>query len=243
MITDPHHPAVADNAVVLLSGGQDSTTCLYWALDTFNEVHAISFNYGQRHIVELDVAARIAADAGVPHITLDVPALSQIGAAALTNEAIDVAADANGTGNEYAADHDLPSTFVPARNAILLTTAAAWAAPNDVRYIVTGVCEADDAGYPDCRAPFIEAIEHAIRAALDDDAFTIAAPLLDLDKARTFALAERLDVLRVVVNETHTCYEGNRTRHPWGFGCGTCPACHTRAAGYAAFLDPDGLPA
>lgn len=240
MITTPDIPSVADNAVVLLSGGQDSTTCLYWALDTYADVAAVSFDYGQRHRVELNVAATVAESADVPHVILDVPALAQIGAAALTNDDIAVNADATGTGNEYAADHDLPSTFVPARNAILLATAAAWAAPNDARHIVTGVCEADDAGYPDCRGPFIASMEDAIRAALGDESFTIAAPLLHLDKARTFKLAHDLDVLSIVVNQTHTCYEGVRVEHPWGFGCGECPACHTRASGYAQFLDADG---
>lgn len=237
MIDHPHIEPEDANAVVLLSGGQDSTTCLAWALARYRRVATVSFDYGQRHRVELDIARTISLDTGATmHAELEVPALGQIGAAALTNDDIAVAADADGTGNEYAATHDLPSTFVPARNAILLATAAAFAAPNGYTHLVTGVCEADDAGYPDCRAVFIDAMEGALRAALDEPAFTIAAPLLHLDKARTFALADELGVLDVVVDRSHTCYEGDRSkRHPWGYGCGECPACLTRADGWNTY--------
>lgn len=221
------------DALVLLSGGQDSTTCLGWAKEMYRNVGAVSFDYEQRHGVELDAAHVIAAKLGVSHVELHVPALKSIGAAALTNPDIDVDADAAGTGNVYAEQHDLPSTFVPARNAILLATAAAYAAPNGFTHLVTGVCETDEAGYPDCRASFVEAQEAALRLALDDPEFTIAAPLLHLDKADTFALAEQVGVLELVVDYSHTCYHGeHKDKHDWGYGCAECPACEIRAAGW-----------
>jgi len=241
MITEPILAPQDCDALVLLSGGQDSTTCLAWALSIYNAVEAISFDYGQRHLVELEVAADIAEHFGVQHTVLRVPALAEIGAAALTNPDIAVSADAAGTGNEFAAAQGLPSTFVPARNAVLLSTAAAYALPNELQHLVIGICEADDAGYPDCRGVFAEVMESALRLALDYPRFLLAAPLLHLDKAHTFALADRLDALSTVLEMSHTCYEGeHETRHAWGYGCGRCPACLTRARGWAEF---QGLPA
>jgi len=226
----------SSGALVLLSGGQDSSTCLYWALTYFTRVQAVAFDYGQRHRVELDQAALIAQRAGVPFEILTVPALSEIGGAALTSDSINVAADATGSGNAYAERHGLPSTFVPARNAILLATAAALAARAGLNTIVTGVCEADDAGYPDCRAAFVGALEAALRLALDDPELTIAAPLLRANKALTFKLADELGCLGDVLALSHTCYEGDRSlNHDWGYGCGECPACLTRAAGFEAY--------
>lgn len=237
MISSPIEQLFRGSAVVLLSGGQDSYTCLAWAQRSFTQgVHAVSFDYDQRHIVELEQAADLAIGAGVPHTVLKVPALAQLGGAALTSPNVSVAADAAGTGNAYAEAHGLPSTFVPARNVLFMGTAAAYAAQVGARAIVAGVCEADEAGYPDCRSVFVNDMEKALRWALDDPEFTIAAPLLTLDKARTFALAEKLGVLRTVIERTHTCYEGEHdTMHPWGYGCGACPACETRAKGYEVF--------
>lgn len=240
MISSPdiEAPPADAGALVLFSGGQDSMTCLAWARAHYSRVAAVSFDYGQRHRVELAATPGLAAGFGVPHTQLDVPALKQIGAAALTNPGIDVAADAAGTGNVYAEKHGLPSTFVPARNAVLLSTAAALGAPHGYMHLVTGICEADDAGYPDCRAGFASDMELALQAALDDDDddLQVVAPLLYLDKARTFALAEQLGVLYDVIESSHTCYEGERgIRWAWGYGCGECPACKTRAAGFEEY--------
>lgn len=233
-----------DGALVLLSGGQDSTTCLHWALKHWGRGHvqAVSFDYGQRHAVELQAAERIAGEAGVPWTLLEVPALDTIGGAALTDSNVAVNVDAAGTGNRYAEDHGLPSTFVPGRNAILLSTAAALAAREGLWTIVTGVCEADDAGYPDCRSLFLSAQEEALRQALDDFRLTLAAPLMVLSKGETFALAKELGVLDLIVEGTHTCYEGDRSvRWGWGYGCGKCGACRTRAAGWKEYRDAGGL--
>lgn len=237
MIDSPNVDMQEEAAVVLLSGGQDSTTCLAWALDKFpNGVQAVSFDYGQRHAVELVVARKIAENAGVRHTVLTVPALREIGAASLTNASIPSEMDAVGTGNVYAAEHNLPSSFVPGRNAIFISTAMAFAAPLGIYNLVTGVCEADDAGYPDCRGVFIESMEATLRLALDDSRITIFAPLLTLDKARTFQLAYDLGALGDVLELSHTCYNGEHdTWHEWGFGCGECPACETRAKGWAEF--------
>lgn len=233
MIDQPNVDLQEEPAVVLLSGGQDSTTCLAWALDKFPAVQAVSFDYGQRHAVELVVARRIADAHNVRHQVLDVPALKQIGAAALTNPSVGLAMDATGTGNVYAEEHDLPSSFVPGRNAIFLATAVAYAAPLGIYNLVTGVCEADDAGYPDCRGNFIESIEQTLRLALDEPRVTIYAPLLTLDKGLTFALADQLGALDDVLDMSHTCYEGeHEKRHPWGYGCGECGACRTREKGW-----------
>lgn len=238
MIDSPVEDMRDESAVVLLSGGQDSFTCLAWARRTFTQgVSTVSFDYGQRHKVELEVAAKLAADAGVPNLVLPMPLLASLGGAALTDDAVKVAEDAAGTGNAYAHEHGLPSTFVPGRNVLFLGAAAAYAARVGSRVIVAGVCEADDAGYPDCRASFVSDMEWALQSALDDHEFTIAAPLLRLDKARTFLLAELLGVLGTVIAETHTCYEGeHELANAWGFGCGECPACQTRAKGYDEYL-------
>lgn len=236
MIDWPEGIKQGDSACVLLSGGQDSMTCLHWALAHWDRVEALSFDYGQRHGVELEQGRKIAADVGVERTVLPVTVLSYIASGALTNPDIDVAEDATGTGNQFAADRGLPSTFIPGRNLVLLSVAASWAAPRGHKTLVAGVCEADDAGYPDCRAEFVQHMEYTLQVGLDEPAFTIAAPLLLLDKARTFQLAAQLGVLDRVLELSHTCYEGDRSkRHPWGYGCGECPACKTRAQGWARF--------
>jgi 7-cyano-7-deazaguanine synthase len=225
-------------AVVLLSGGLDSTACLAWAVERWGAtaVHPVSFGYGQRHGVELDCARTVAVRLGVraPR-ALPVEAFSVLGAAALTNAAIPVDASADGTGNDAAARLGLPSTFVPGRNLVFLALAGAYGAQLGLHDLVTGVCAADAAGYPDCRPSFVAAAEQAIGEALGEDV-RIHAPLLHRTKAQTFALAEQLGVLDVVVAETHTCYEGDhRSLHPWGYGCAACPACVERAAGWHGF--------
>lgn len=227
-------------AVVLHSGGQDSSTCLGWAVDQFGEsnVYPLVINYGQRHAVEIDQArkiARLIAPTNPVHETV-VPSLREFGAAALTNDNIEVNVDAEGTGNVYAEAHGLPSTFVPARNLLFFAVAAAYGAPLGAYNIVTGVCQADDAGYPDCRDVFVRSASVTLRLALDEPDVRINAPLIHKTKAETFAMAAELNILDVILEDSHTCYHGDREhRWAWGFGCGKCGACHERAKGWAQY--------
>jgi len=224
-------------ALVLFSGGQDSATCLAWALDRFTQVETIGFDYGQRHRVELEVrprAARAVAGAvpgwaaklGEDHV-LDVTVLGSISETALTR---DVAIEMGENG--------LPTTFVPGRNLLFFTLAGAYAYRRGIRHIVSGVCETDYSGYPDCRRETVEAMEAALNLGMEAD-FALDTPLMWIDKAATWKMAEDLGgaaLVNVIIEETHTCYEGDRTRrHPWGYGCGACPACDLRAKGYAAY--------
>lgn len=223
-----------DRALVLLSGGQDSTTCLAWALDRFAAVETVGFDYGQRHRVELacreTVRARMGAPDGPnaarlgPDHLLDIPTIAAMGETAMTS---DMAIGMTEAG--------LPSTFVPGRNLIFLAFAAALAYRRDCRHVVLGICETDYSGYPDCRDDTVKAMQVALNLGLETR-LVLHTPLMWIDKAGTFALAERLggeDLLRLVIEETHTCYLGDRTRrHEWGYGCGTCPACELRAEGW-----------
>ena len=224
-------------ALVLFSGGQDSTTCLAWALDRFERVETIGFDYGQRHRVELDCRGRIRArlraeyPAWAPRLgedhTIDLAALGQVSDSALTSDAaIEMAA--NG----------LPTTFVPGRNLMFLTMAAALAYRRGLDHIVGGMCETDYSGYPDCRDETIKALQTAINLGMDRS-FTLDTPLMWIDKAATWRLAESLGgvgLVDLIRDETHTCYLGDRSRrHDWGYGCGTCPACALRAKGYREY--------
>jgi 7-cyano-7-deazaguanine synthase len=225
-------------AVVLLSGGLDSTTCLAWACARWDaqQVRPVSFRYGQRHEVELACARSVARRLGVaePYV-IPVEGFAALGLDSLTNPQIAVSRDGEAAGNGFAAVHGLPSTFVPGRNLVFLALAAAYGAGHGIFDVVTGVCAADAAGYPDCRPAFVAAAQSAVSEALGE-AVRIHAPLLHLSKARTFALAEELGVLGVVVSGTHTCYNGDRSQlRPWGYGCGQCLACRERAAGWSQF--------
>ena len=226
-----------DGALVLFSGGQDSTTCLAWALSRFDRVEAIGFDYGQRHRVELDcrqilrerLAAldpRWAARLGDEH-TIDLAVLGAISNTALTRDAA-IEAGANG----------LPTTFVPGRNLIFLTFAAAVAYRRGLRHIVGGMCETDYSGYPDCRDDTVKAMQLALNLGMDRR-FVVHTPLMWIDKAATWRLAQELGgpaLVDLIREETHTCYRGDRNqRHDWGYGCGTCPACTLRADGYRRF--------
>ncbi len=226
-------------ALVLFSGGQDSTVCLAWALERFSRVETVGFDYGQRHRIELDcrqtvrraLAAQFPAWAprlGDDHL-LDLSLLGQIGDSALTSErAIEM--QANG----------LPNTFVPGRNLLFLGVAAALAYRRGLSVLVGGMCETDYSGYPDCRDNTLKAMQVALSLGLDTP-LTIETPLMFLTKAETWSLAESLggEALNALIAEhTHTCYLGERgTRHDWGYGCGQCPACALRAAGHAAWRD------
>lgn len=228
-------------AVVLHSGGQDSTTCLIQAIRRYGteNVYPLLINYDQRHQVELACARRVCDILDVPERQqgyLEVMALAMLEGAALTSMDIEVSTDATDTGNDYAERHNLPSTFVPGRNVIFLGLAAAFGAKVGAYTIVTGVCEADDAGYPDCRESFVQSMEMALREALAEDEITIWAPLLHKSKAETWALADEAGYLDLIIDETHTCYMGERIeKHAWGFGCGACGACIERERGYEAF--------
>lgn len=222
------------DAVVLLSGGQDSTTALHYALDRYARVDAVSFDYGQRHRIELELAAEIAVDAGIDHAVYDVPSLSQLGQASLTNDAIgNTARDERAETNVYAAERGLPPSFVPGRNLLFFTLGAAHAAKVGASVLVTGVCAQDRAGYPDCRREFVGLMETTIQVGFAWPSFEIDAPLLTRSKAETWALAADLGVLDAIVDGTNTCYEGDRDhRHDWGYGCGRCGACVERARGW-----------
>ncbi|MFN4226075.1 MAG: 7-cyano-7-deazaguanine synthase QueC [Hyphomonas sp.] len=224
----------ASSALVLFSGGQDSTTCLAWALDRFARVETIGFDYGQRHRIELAQRGHLraglarhfpawASRLGPDHL-LDAAVLSALGETAMTH---DVAIETSASG--------LPTTFVPGRNLLFLTLAGALAVRRGITTLVGGMCETDFSGYPDCRAATIEAQEQTLRLGLDAP-FTIATPLMHLDKAATWQLAHDLGgdaLVGLIVEDTHTCYLGERgVRHPWGYGCGACPACDLRAGGW-----------
>jgi 7-cyano-7-deazaguanine synthase len=225
------------HAIVLLSGGQDSTTALAWALKQGMVVRTVAFDYGQRHKVELEQADIISKRLGaISHVVIPVEALSWLGGAALTNPHIEVEEEASPDSlNVHASVHGLPSTFVPGRNMLFLTLAAAYGAKFGIYDLVTGICEQDRAGYPDCRFEFAEAAQYALTLALDEPV-SIYTPLVSVSKADTWGMADELGILDVIINDTHTCYHGDRTElHPWGYGCGSCPACVERAKGFEQF--------
>ena len=223
----------AEAAIVLLSGGQDSMVCLAWALQRYAHVETVGFAYGQRHEVELRqrqillemTRGSIEASAKLgPDTVLDLPALSAISDTALTRD------------SEISfADTGLPTTFVPGRNLLFLTYAAALAYRHGISTLVGGMCETDYSGYPDCRQATIDAIAHAISLGMDRP-IRIETPLMFLDKAGIWALAHSLGgdaLVGTIVEYSHTCYRGDRSeRHDWRYGCGTCPACVLRAKGW-----------
>jgi len=223
-----------NSALVLFSGGQDSTVCLAWALERFARVETIGFAYGQRHAVELEVRPRIRAALaaqsqtwrerlGDDHV-VRLDALAEISETALTR---DVEIEIGRTG--------LPTTFVPGRNLLFFSFAGAVAYRRGLNHMVAGMCETDFSGYPDCRDDTIKAMQLALTLGMDHR-FVIHTPLMWIDKAGTFALAEEIGgkaLVDLLLAETHTCYRGDRQhQHIWGFGCGECPACRLRAAGY-----------
>jgi 7-cyano-7-deazaguanine synthase len=215
------------SAVVLLSGGQDSTTCLFWARQRFEELHSLCFDYGQRHSIELESAAAIARLAGsLSHQVLPIPSLKQLGGNSLTAD-LPIEDSAGAAG--------LPSTFVPGRNLLFLTIAAGYAWQQGISDLVIGVCQTDYSGYPDCREDTIRALETALRLGLDFPALTIHTPLMWLTKAETVKLARELPGCWEALAQSHTCYEG---RVP---PCGVCPACILRAKGFAEAGESDPL--
>jgi 7-cyano-7-deazaguanine synthase len=223
-----------DAAIVLFSGGQDSTVCLAWALEKFARVETIGFDYGQRHKVELDARPRVRARMAAlrpawaqrlrdDHVVA-LDALSALSSTALTRDiAIEIA------------ESGLPTTFVPGRNLVFFAFAGALAYRRGAKHLVAGMCETDYSGYPDCRDDTIKAMQLALNLGMDQR-FVIHTPLMWIDKAATFALAQDIGgdaFVDLLVEDTHTCYLGDRSqRHDWGYGCGTCPACRLRADGF-----------
>ena len=234
----PHTPAPAPDtrsALVLFSGGQDSTVCLAWALTRFARVETVGFDYGQRHAIELDARLTVRqrlierfpdwAKRLGPDAVLDLKGFGAVAESALTaDRAIEMT------------ERGLPSTFVPGRNLAFFVYAAALADRRGLEVMVGGMCETDFSGYPDCRRDTLDATEQALRLGMERD-FRIETPLMRLDKAETWALAKDLGgdaLVQLIVEDTHTCYRGERGElHPWGHGCGDCPACDLRARGWA----------
>ncbi len=229
---DPHPTGAA---LVLFSGGQDSTVCLAWALERYARVETVGFDYGQRHAVELQARLQVRAKIGqvLPHLaarlgedhSLDLKGFGEVAESALTRER-EIETTAEG----------LPSTFVPGRNLVFLTYAAALADRRGIDILIGGMCETDFSGYPDCRRDTLDAMEKALQLGMERP-FQVVTPLMDLTKAQTWALSADLGgqaLVDLILEETHTCYLGDRGRlHDWGYGCEACPACVLRAKGFA----------
>ena len=212
-------------AIVIFSGGQDSTTCLYWAKKKYDLVEAITFNYGQNHSVELDCAKDICKKENIKQTVIDISFLDTIVESALTS---------NGDVNKLN-KKGLPASFVPNRNQMFITLAHSYAQKVGASYLITGVCETDFSGYPDCRNEFIESIEKTTNLG-SESSIKIETPLMYLNKAQTFDLANELGCLKEVIEFSHTCYNGERkTLYDWGYGCDNCPACELRKNGYKEY--------
>ena len=226
-----------EKALVIFSGGQDSTTCLGWALEQFEQVYTIGFSYGQRHQVEmecrqdvlksLDLLDRKWGERLTHDEVIEIGLFNEIGGTALTEE-VEISMGENG----------LPTTFVPGRNLIFLSTSAAYAYRQGIRHIVLGVCETDFSGYPDCRDDTVKAMQVALNLGMESR-FVIHTPLMWIDKAETWTMAEKIggsSFVELIREHTHTCYMGDRNElHEWGYGCGQCPACELRARGWKQF--------
>ena len=206
-------------AVVLFSGGQDSTTCLYWAKERFDEVVAISFSYGQKHSNEVEIARELAAQAGVYFEVMDAHYISQLSINALTD-----------TSLAMEEDNDCPNTFVPGRNLFFLSMVAVYSYEHQIQHIVTGVSQTDYSGYPDCRHNFIQSANLTLNLAMDRE-FVLHAPLMWLDKSQVWELSDQLGVFDLVQQQTLTCYNGIKAE-----GCGHCPACKLRNQGLQEYL-------
>ena len=227
-----------NSALVLFSGGQDSTTCLAWALDRYKRVETVGFDYGQRHAVELDCRTTIRSNIaplkeewrdrlGEDHV-LDIKVLGEIGETAMTQD-VEITYEETG----------LPNTFVPGRNLIFFNFAAALAYRRGIKHLVGGMCETDYSGYPDCRDDTLKSLQATINLGMEMR-FVVHTPLMWIDKAETWKMAEELGgdpLISLIIEETHTCYLGDRSlRHDWGYGCGKCPACNLRDKGWSIYV-------
>ena len=233
-------PSPSISALVLFSGGQDSTVCLAWALERYARVETVGFDYGQRHAVELHARLKVREGVlagfpqwqgrlGLDHL-LDLRGFGAVASSALTEDrAIEMT------------ERGLPSTYVPGRNLAFLVYAAALAERRGIEVLIGGMCETDYSGYPDCRRGTLDAMQEALRLGMERS-FRIGTPLMGLSKAETWALADELGgeaLVRLIVEESHTCYRGEReVLHPWGYGCGACPACELRAKGFDEWREP-----
>ncbi|MEY8596958.1 MULTISPECIES: 7-cyano-7-deazaguanine synthase QueC [Mammaliicoccus] len=213
-----------DKALVVFSGGQDSTTCMFYAKENFKEVELLTFQYGQRHDLEIEVAENIAKEQGLKHHILDMSLLSQLSPNALTDHNMEIENNEDG----------IPNTFVPARNLLFLSFAGALAYQIGAKHIITGVCETDFSGYPDCRDSFIKSMNLSLNLSMDKD-FVIHTPLMWLNKQETWALSDELGALDYVREHTLTCYNGVIAD-----GCGECPACKLRNQGLSQYLELKG---
>jgi 7-cyano-7-deazaguanine synthase len=211
-----------ESAVVLFSGGQDSTTCLFWAKKQFKKVYALSFLYGQKHQKEVEIARNIAEKAGIEFHQIDASFISKLGSSSLTDTSIEM--------DQEKPAESFPNTFVPGRNLFFLSIAAVFAREHGVRHLVTGVSQTDFSGYPDCRDSFIKSLNVTINLAMDEQ-FVIHTPLMWIDKTETWALADELGVFDLVRYETLTCYNGVPAD-----GCGHCPSCKLRNHGLQEYL-------
>lgn len=215
-------------ALVVFSGGQDSTTCLFWAKKHFERVHALCFFYGQKHREEVEIARKIAEDAGVPFEVKDVSFIGSLAHNSLTDDSIPM--------DKEKPEGSVPNTFVPGRNLFFLSIAAVYARELGIHHLVTGVSQTDFSGYPDCRDAFVKSLNVTLNLAMDDT-FVIHTPLMWIDKAETWGLADELGILELVRQETLTCYNGIK-----GDGCGECPACALRLEGLQKYLKEKARP-
>lgn len=219
------------SAVVVFSGGQDSTTCLGWAINKFNRVVALSFNYGQKHSIELQQATKIAKDLGVEHYVMDVSLLNQLAPNALTRTDIEV------VNGKDVKDGEEPNTVVRGRNGLFLWLASIYASTHGIENVVTGVTSTDYSGYIDCRNSFISSLNASINLGMDEK-IVLWTPLMYLDKAEIWKLSYDLGIFETVLRESHTCYQGNREELT---GCGVCPACELRNNGLQRFAEESGV--
>jgi 7-cyano-7-deazaguanine synthase len=208
-------------ALVIFSGGQDSTTCLFWAMKNFDLVEAITFTYGQKHSVEVNCSQEICLKKDVKQTIVDISFIVKLNDSAMLHR-----------GDTSQTKNGLPTSFVPNRNALMITLAHMYAQKSGCTHLVTGVCQTDYSGYPDCRQGFIDCIEVALNVG-SESSILILTPLMEKTKAETWQMAEDLNCIFDVIELSHTCYEGDRNRrHQWGYGCGVCPACLLRKKGW-----------
>lgn len=216
------------SALIVFSGGQDSTACLGWAKNRFAEVETLTFDYGQKHRVEIYQAKKIAKILHVNNHVLSIDAFSQLNDSALIDGSLDIS-------SAHRSRPNLPASFVPNRNAIFFTLAHAYAQKQGIDNVIVGINQTDYSGYPDCRENFIDALEIALNLGSDSN-IKFHCPLLHLTKAETFSLAKEEGVLDITIDESHTCYNGDHTiKNSWGYGCGECPACLLRKKGWEDF--------